>query len=119
MQKQQSSSSTSKSSSSKSAPSSTSSLPSKPTSTEKPDPVDSNSSTPLKEFQPSAPVTMAKAEDLTSLFDKQREKLESGTAGKGGAFGMGGTLGFGFRGTIPKLPSFKVRISCRHYDYLN
>ncbi len=53
---------------------------------------------------------MAKAEDLTSLFDKQREKLESGTAAKvpGGAFGMGGSLGFGFRGTIPKLPSFKV-----------
>lgn len=51
-----------------------------------------------------------KAQDLTSIFDKQREKLESGNTNTiGGAFGMGGSLGFGFRGTIPKLPSFKVR----------
>merc|ERR1712061_63432 len=27
----------------------------------------------------------------------------------GGAFGKGGSLGFGFRGTIPKLPSFKMK----------
>lgn len=52
---------------------------------------------------------VTKADDLNSLFDKQREKLESGTTKSGGgALGMGGVLGFGFRGTIPKLPSFKV-----------
>jgi len=51
-----------------------------------------------------------RAEDLiSSLFDKQREKLESAGSKAGGALGMGGSLGFGFRGTIPKLPSFKVR----------
>ena len=51
--------------------------------------------------------------DVSSFFDKQREKMESG-GGKGAissAFGQGGSLGFGFRGTIPKLPSFKMKKS--------
>ncbi|XP_040580169.1 uncharacterized protein Set1 [Lepeophtheirus salmonis] len=48
-----------------------------------------------------------KAEDLTSIFDKQRDL--SGVANSGGSFGAGGSLGFGFRGSIPKLPSFKIK----------
>ncbi len=72
----------------------------------------SNNSTPQKDTVAAASKA---TEVLTSLFDKQREKLESsGSASKGpgGAFGMGGSLGFGFRGTIPKLPSFKVSANC-------
>ena len=49
-----------------------------------------------------------KVEDISSIFDKQRENMEQGHS-RGGAFGKGGSLGLGFRGTIPKLPSFKVR----------
>ena len=51
-----------------------------------------------------------KTEDISNIFDKQRENLEQrgATGALGGAFGKGGSLGFGFRGTIPKLPSFKV-----------
>ena len=51
-----------------------------------------------------------KTEDISNIFDKQRENLEQrgATGVLGGAFGKGGSLGFGFRGTIPKLPSFKV-----------
>ena len=45
-----------------------------------------------------------KAEDISNLFDRQRENMEN----RGSTFGKGGSLGFGFRGTIPKLPSFKV-----------
>ena len=54
-----------------------------------------------------------KSEDISNIFDKQRENLEQrGTTGAlGGAFGKSGILGFGFRGTIPKLPSFKVNDS--------
>jgi hypothetical protein len=40
-----------------------------------------------------------RAEDISTLFDKQRENME--TSGGKAAFG------FGFRGTIPKLPAFK------------
>ena len=49
-----------------------------------------------------------KTEDISNIFDKQRENIEQTAVG--GAFGKGGSLGFGFRGTIPKLPSFKVKI---------
>ena len=51
-----------------------------------------------------------KAEDLSTLFDQQRENIQANRGLAGGSFGAGGSLGFGFRGTIPKLPSFKVRI---------
>ena len=50
-----------------------------------------------------------KAEDLSTLFDQQRENIQANRGLAGGSFGAGGSLGFGFRGTIPKLPSFKVR----------
>jgi hypothetical protein len=50
-----------------------------------------------------------KAEDLSTLFDQQRQNIEANRGLAGGSFGAGGSLGFGFRGTIPKLPSFKVR----------
>ena len=55
-----------------------------------------------------------KVEDISSIFDKQRENMEQGHS-RGGAFGKGGSLGLGFRGTIPKLPSFKVRnvLTCK------
>ena len=49
-----------------------------------------------------------KTEDISNIFDKQRENIEQRGTALGGAFGKGGSLGFGFRGTIPKLPSFKV-----------
>ena len=51
-----------------------------------------------------------KLQDLNSIFDKHREKLESVGGSKNSMIGgqMGGMLGFGFRGTIPKMPSFKV-----------
>ena len=49
-----------------------------------------------------------KTEDISNIFDKQRENIEQRGIAVGGAFGKGGSLGFGFRGTIPKLPSFKV-----------
>ena len=51
-----------------------------------------------------------KTEDISNIFDKQRENIEHRGSAIGGAFGKGGSLGFGFRGTIPKLPSFKVKI---------
>ena len=50
-----------------------------------------------------------KTEDISNIFDKQRENIEQRGTAAGGAFGKGGSLGFGFRGTIPKLPSFKVK----------
>ena len=50
-----------------------------------------------------------KTEDISNIFDKQRENIEQSGTAVGGAFGKGGSLGFGFRGTIPKLPSFKVK----------
>jgi hypothetical protein len=52
-----------------------------------------------------------KAEDLSTLFDQQRQNIEANRGLAGGTFGAGGCLGFGFRGTIPKLPSFKVKIA--------
>ena len=55
-------------------------------------------------------VRTFRAPDIASLFDKQRESMEAGgTAAlmKGAFAGAGGSLGFGFRGSIPKLPSFK------------
>ncbi len=45
-----------------------------------------------------------RAEDISTLFDKHRENME--TSG-GKSSGFGGSLGFGFRGSIPKLPAFK------------
>ena len=48
-----------------------------------------------------------KPEDVTNLIEKQRE---SGTS----SFGLGGSLGFGFRGSIPKMAKKvekKVRFS--------
>jgi hypothetical protein len=42
-----------------------------------------------------------KPEDLNSLIDKRREHIESG--GKGDRLGLGGSLGLGFRGVIPKI----------------
>ena len=51
------------------------------------------------------------SEDLSTLFDRQRESfLDSGTKGPSGGLRMGGSLGFGFRGTIPKMPSFKIKV---------
>ena len=52
-----------------------------------------------------------KTEDISNIFDKQRENIEQRGTALGGAFGKGGSLGFGFRGTIPKLPSFKVNVT--------
>lgn len=58
-----------------------------------------------------SPTKLSKAEDITNFFDKQRENMDSATnSAMGGAFGKGGSLGFSFRGIIPKLPSFKVLI---------
>ena len=62
----------------------------------------------------STPPVQTKTEDLSSIFDKQREKLES-AAGSVKGFGFGGSLGIGFRGTIPKLPSFKKKESSSDY----
>ena len=51
-------------------------------------------------------------EDLSTLFNRQRESiLDSGNKGAAAGLRMGGSLGFGFRGTIPKLPSFKIKVS--------
>ena len=63
----------------------------------------SSDSTNLNKVIPRIP----KAEDISTLFDKQRENMEQN---RGSTFGKGGSLGFGFRGTIPKLPSFKVSV---------
>ena len=41
-----------------------------------------------------------KPEDLTSLIDRRREHIESGSKS---SFGAGGSLGLGFRGVIPKI----------------
>ena len=49
-----------------------------------------------------------KASDLSSLFDQQRRNMDANRGLTGSTFGAGGCLGLGFRGTIPKLPSFKV-----------
>ena len=43
-----------------------------------------------------------RVEDISSLFDKQRESMETT-----GSFRSG--FGLGFRGTIPKLPAFKKK----------
>eukprot|EP00095_Tigriopus_kingsejongensis_P000095 maker-scaffold1877_size25834-snap-gene-0.7 protein:Tk00095 transcript:maker-scaffold1877_size25834-snap-gene-0.7-mRNA-1 annotation:"hypothetical protein AND_009677" len=57
-----------------------------------------------------SPTKLSKAEDITNFFDKQRENMDSATnSAMGGAFGKGGSLGFSFRGIIPKLPSFKKK----------
>ena len=44
-----------------------------------------------------------KPEDLTSLIDKRRANLDSNKDARGG----GGSLGLGFRGTIPKLATIQ------------
>ena len=44
-----------------------------------------------------------KPEDLTSLIDKRRANLDSNKGARGG----GGSLGLGFRGTIPKLATIQ------------
>ena len=65
------------------------------------DKLDNSIDTKVVKQMPRIPKT----EDISNIFDKQRENLEQrGTA----VSGQGGSLGFGFRGTIPKLPSFKV-----------
>ena len=85
----------------------------------------SNTSTPDKratdipppaqgaEAQPAAAAaSTSNALDVTSFFNQQREKMDAGggsSAMIASAFGKGGSLGFGFRGTIPKLPSFKIK----------
>ncbi|TRY70386.1 hypothetical protein TCAL_08908 [Tigriopus californicus] len=61
-----------------------------------------------------SPTKLSKAEDITNFFDKQRENMDSATnSAMGGAFGKGGSLGFSFRGIIPKLPSFKKKSSMK------
>ena len=71
---------------------------------EEPPPTTSTTDVIVKQL-----AKIPKNEDISNIFDKQRENIEQGQGtALGGTFGKGGSLGFGFRGTIPKLPSFKV-----------
>ena len=75
-------------------------------------------SLPEKESQPAA-AKSNNALDVTSFFNQQREKMDAGGGSSSmiaSAFGKGGSLGFGFRGTIPKLPSFKIKKTAKRKD---
>lgn len=55
----------------------------------------------VKDEKPNLP-RIPRVEDISSFFDKQRESMET-TGNRSSGFGLG------FRGTIPKLPSFKKK----------
>ena len=48
---------------------------------------------------------ITRVEDISSFFDKQRESMETGTG-----LLKSGFSGLGFRGSIPKMPSFKKKV---------
>ena len=72
----------------------------------------SSSTKPLESSSKVIPDTsdkvpkITRVEDISSFFDKQRESMETGA----GLLKSGGFSGLGFRGSIPKMPSFKKKV---------
>ena len=52
----------------------------------------------------SIPTRIPRTEDISKLFDRQRENMGMTKGAPGSS-----SLGFGFRGSIPKLPAFKKK----------
>ena len=81
-------------------PSSSTAAKSKSSSSTKP--LDSSSKVDTSDKVPK----ITRVEDISSFFDKQRESMETGA----GLLKSGGFSGLGFRGSIPKMPSFKKKV---------
>ena len=67
-----------------------------------------SSSKPSESKEDSKLPKITRVEDISSFFDKQRESMETGTGLKAG---LSGFSGLGFRGSIPKMPSFKKKVT--------